>query len=455
MSEENQNHGLEYRLEYRLKGFKDSASSKSVSSEQSEEIRDSDNEEIRLGYKLTKVGWIPDDWDVNRIDELAKTTAGGTPKTSNQEYWNGEVFWMSSGDLNKKIIREVDGRITKKGLAESSAKLLPINSVLIGLAGQGKTRGIVAINKVELSSNQSVAAIIPSAKAYYQFLYYNLDSRYAEIRRMSTGDGGRGGLNLKIINSIKIPLPDIPEQKAIAQVLSTWDKAIESLTHLITEKQQKKKALMQQLLTGKKRFPGFDGEWKEVKISDIAKEYSKRNKEKKDLTVLSCTKYDGLVPSLEYFGRKIYSDKLETYKVVKRNTFAYATNHINEGSIGFQNVVDEGLISPMYTCFDTDGMVDKEFFFMLLKSHKFLHEYERRTEGSIDRRGGLRWQGFSGIKCKLPAIDEQQKIAKVLNAATKEIELLNQKPDALKDQKKGLMQQLLTGKKRMNYDLND
>lgn len=207
---------------------------------------------------------------------------------------------------------------------------------------------------------------------------------------------------------------------------------------------------MQNLLTGKKRLKGFGGEWKEMHIRDVAKEVSIRNKSDKQLTVLSCTKYDGLVPSLEYFGRKIFADDVSTYKIVPKNHFAYATNHIEEGSIGYQENFDEALISPMYTVFKTNGSVDDTFFYRLLKSYPLVYQYQNRMEGSIDRRGGLRWDAFSIIKLKLPFIEEQTAIAQVLQAADKEINLLKAKAEKLREQKKGLMQQLLTGKQRLN-----
>lgn len=392
---------------------------------------------------------IPADWKVKRIGKMTKIIAGGTPSTNKIEYWGGEIKWMSSGELNLKRVFDVEGRITQLGLKSSSARLIPPKCILIGLAGQGKTRGTVAMNMVELCTNQSVAAILPSEEFSEEYLYYNLDFRYDELRQLSTGDGGRGGLNLNIINSIQIPLPPLPEQKAIAQVLSTWDKAIHQTEQLITQKEQGKKWLMQQLLTGKKRLKGFEGEWKEIHIRDVAKEVSIRNKSDKQLTVLSCTKYDGLVPSLEYFGRRIYADDVSTYKIVPKNHFSYATNHIEEGSIGYQEAFEEALISPMYTVFKTDGTVNDIFFFRVLKSYPLVYQYRNRMEGSIDRRGGLRWDAFSIIKVKLPSIEEQTAIAQVLQAADKEISLLKAKAEKLREQKKGLMQVLLTGKVRV------
>jgi type I restriction enzyme S subunit len=261
-------------------------------------------------------------------------------------------------------------------------------------------------------------------------------------------------INSSDVRKLKIPLPPLPEQKAIAQVLSTADAAINTTEKLIAQKELRKKWLMQQLLTGKKRLKGFGGEWKEMHIRDVAKEVSIRNKSDKQLTVLSCTKYDGLVPSLEYFGRKIFADDVSTYKIIPKNHFAYATNHIEEGSIGYQDILDEALISPMYTVFKTDKTVNDNYFYKLLKSHPLVYQYQNRMEGSIDRRGGLRWDGFSIIKIKLPIFEEQTAIAQVLKVADKEISLLKAKAEKLREQKKGLMQQLLTGKVRLKIENN-
>lgn len=265
--------------------------------------------------------------------------------------------------------------------------------------------------------------------------------------------GGQGVVRSNIgqgdLGKVRLLIPPIAEQEAIAHVLGLVEKAIELNNKIITQKELRRKWLMQNLLTGKKRLKGFAWEWKEYHIWDVAKEVSIRNRSDKQLTVLSCTKYAGLVPSLEYFGRKIFADDVSTYKVVPKGHFAYATNHIEEGSIGYQDSFDEALISPMYTVFKTDSSINDFFFYKLLKSHRLVYQYQARMEGSIDRRGGLRWDAFSIIKVKIPSLDEQIAISRVLHAADKEISLLKAKAERLREQKKGMMQQLLTGKKRL------
>ncbi len=283
-----------------------------------------------------------------------------------------------------------------------------------------------------------------------EFKKYCFHSKFVRQQIIKGGQGAvRSNIGQGDLEKVKIPLPPLPEQRAIAHILGLMDSAINTNNRLIAQKELRKKWLMQNLLTGKKRLKGFGGEWREIHIKDVSKEVSLRNKEDKQLTVLSCTKYAGLVPSLEYFGRKIFSDDISTYKIVPKNHFAYATNHIEEGSIGYQDILDEALISPMYTVFRTDSSIDDTFFYSLLKSHKCISQYQARMEGSIDRRGGLRWEAFSIIRIAIPSIEEQVAIAHVLQAADRELNLLRAKTEKLREQKKGLMQQLLTGKKRV------
>jgi len=255
----------------------------------------------------------------------------------------------------------------------------------------------------------------------------------------------------------------LEEQGEIAQVLSAWETIADLLAAQIVVCGEHKRGLMQQLLTGQTRFKefvksgkkvktrygDFPEDWSQVHMGDIADERGKKNHGGKKLPVLSCTKYRGLVNSLEYFGKRIFSEDTSTYRIVQRGDFAYATNHVEEGSIGYQNLHDAALISPMYTVFRTRAGVDQEFFFKLIKTELYRHIFEVNTSGSIARRGALRWDEFALIKVFLPGVPEQKRIAAVLNTGDREIELLQKQLEALKEQKRGLMQKLLTGKIRV------
>lgn len=397
---------------------------------------------------------IPSDWDVKRFEEVCNKLLDGTHFSPQSK--EGDFKYITSKNIRNQGLDLGNVDYISKEEHEAIYKRCPVKFGDILLTKDGAGTGACCINTLEeeFSLLSSVAVLNTNPDfTINQYLQQYIQSPIGQkIIQDEVSGQAITRITLEKIRRFKIPLPPLPEQRAIAQVLSTADAAIHSTEKLIVQKELRKKWLMQQLLTGKKRLKGFVGEWKEMHIRDIANEVSIRNKSDKQLIVLSCTKYEGLVPSLEYFGRKIFADDITTYKIVSRHHFAYATNHIEEGSIGYQENYDEALISPMYTVFKTNGKVNDEFLFKLLKSHPLVCQYQNRMEGSIDRRGGLRWDAFSIIKIKIPSIEEQTAIAQVLQAADKEISLLQTKAEKLMQQKKGLMQQLLTGKKRIKFD---
>ena len=183
------------------------------------------------------------EWERCKVKDFTKVVAGATPSTSNKEYWGGDIRWMNSGELNLKRVYEVQGRITQLGYEKTSTKIIPPQSVLIGLAGQGKTRGTAAINYVELCTNQSIASILPSDKYYPEFLYQNIESRYKELRDISSGDGGRGGLNLQMIYNLNIPYCSISEQRKIGDFLCLLDQRIETQRKVIEDLKKLKDAI--------------------------------------------------------------------------------------------------------------------------------------------------------------------------------------------------------------------
>lgn len=194
------------------------------------------------------------EWINLKIGEFSSVICGGTPSTHEPSYWNGDIPWMSSGELHNRYIYSVKETITEDGLNNSPAKLLPKNCVLLGLAGQGKTRGTAAINRIKLSTNQSIGAILPSSNVNADFLYFNLKNRYTELREMSSGDGGRGGLNKKIIENIVVSLPPLEQQIAISKILSSLDNEISNLRKKLIKVRKIKDGMMQALLGGEVRL---------------------------------------------------------------------------------------------------------------------------------------------------------------------------------------------------------
>ena len=175
-------------------------------------------------------------WEQRKVSDVAEICTGGTPSTGIEKYWYPkEIPWLSSGEVHKKYITYTDNKISVEGMNNSSARMIPENSVLIALAGQGKTRGTVAINRIPLTTNQSIAAMAFSNEVVPEFVFCNLESRYEEIRRMSSGDGSRGGLNKQIIGETEIPYTSKEEQTKIGAYFFNLD-------NLITLHQRKGKA---------------------------------------------------------------------------------------------------------------------------------------------------------------------------------------------------------------------
>lgn len=171
---------------------------------------------------------LPNAWEELTLGAVSRIATGGTPSRDVPEYWNGDIPWMSSGEINQRIVCSVAERITASGMDNSSAKLLAPDTIMIALNGQGKTRGKVALLKIETTCNQSLAGIVPNLdKAIPEYLFHFLESRYQEIRHI-TGDDARNGLNLAILKSIPIVLPPLEEQQRIAEVLRSMDEAIAS-----------------------------------------------------------------------------------------------------------------------------------------------------------------------------------------------------------------------------------
>ena len=285
---------------------------------------------------------------------------------------------------------------------------------------------------------------------FFEF-YFDAGQANRQIKDIvQEGARNHGLLNLSIDDffNIKIRMPNLDEQKKIAEILSTWDEAINLTINLIESKKQFKKALMQNLLTAKIRFPQFKDEWKETKLGDFLEEKSERNTKNIDL-ILSVTNKFGFVTQVEYFDKSVASDNTANYKIVRKGNFAYNPSRINVGSIALLESYEIGILSPMYVVFECLKNLDNRFLKFWFQSHIFMGNLPKYLAGSV--RESLNFNDMKTISIKLPNLKEQQKIAEVLTACDDEINLLNLKLENLKKQKQGLMQKLLKGEMRTCY----
>lgn len=222
-----------------------------------------------------------DAWEQRQLGDVSEIMSGGTPSTQIENYWvPKEIPWLSSGEVHKKRITYTDNMISRLGLENSSARWIRQNSVLIALAGQGKTRGTVAINCIPLTTNQSIAAIIINKELDHEFVFQNLENRYDELRTLSSADGSRGGLNKQILSDLHICTPKLEEQQKIGQFFQELDNLITLHQRMLSKIKNLKQAMLEKMFpkngsnVPEIRFAGFTDAWEQRKLTDEVELYS-------------------------------------------------------------------------------------------------------------------------------------------------------------------------------------
>lgn len=404
--------------------------------------------EKREGFKKTKLGWIPEDWNIKKVVQLGKVVTGGTPSTSVGNYWKDDFTWYTPTDISNfgKYANLSKRKISKLGLENSSATLFPKGTIMVCTRA---TIGELAIASSEASTNQGFKNLIVDQFNDTNFLYYVILNSKQRLIRLSSGSTFLE-LGTNDFRNVTLPVPPLSEQKAIANCLSTWDTAITKLDNLIKAKQQLKKALMQQLLSGKKRLPGFDGEC-ETNRFDYFLNYNPRPVEKpfEPFTKLGIKSHcKGTFQNNDFKPEDIAITTLyrvEPDDLIINITFAW------EGAIAIVKDVDKGaLVShrfPTYTF--KEDLSHAGYFRQFIQTKKFRFLLELISPGGAGRNRVLSKKELNKLKITIPSYEEQTAIAQVLNTADQEIALLTTQRNQLQLQKKGLMQQLLTGKKRL------
>jgi type I restriction enzyme S subunit len=178
-----------------------------------------------IQFKITEIGMIPEDWEVKKVNQVTdQIFSGGTPNTRKSEYWDGNIPWLSSGETSNTFIFETERKITELGVKNSSTRLAKAGDIVVASAGQGYTRGQVSFCMIDTYVNQSVVVLRANKEMLEPlFLFYNLVSRYNELRRISDAHSSRGSLTTKLLADLNIQIPPIREQTAIAKILSDLD----------------------------------------------------------------------------------------------------------------------------------------------------------------------------------------------------------------------------------------
>lgn len=381
-------------------------------------------EKIPTGYKASPLGPIPKDWEIQKLENVTDSFKSGEGITSTDIFQEAAYPVYGGNGL-----RGYTNRFTHDG-----------EYILIGRQGALCGNVLLVSGKSYISEHAIAVSVDKHSNLYW--LFYLLD--FMNLNRLSESSA-QPGLAVNKLVKLKITCPPLPEQTAIANLLSTWDKAIQITTALITQKQNRKKWLMQQLLTGKKRLKEFKTEkWKKLGAGEIFENYTKKGFENEEL--LSATQDKGIIPRSLSEGRvTMPAGTTAGYKLVVPGDFVISLRSFQGG---LEYSYYRGIVSPAYTVLKPKRKINDEFYKQYYKSYEFIGRLATAVIGIRDGKQ-ISYDDYCLVRIPYPSSEEQAAIAQVLQTADKEIQTLQNKLDKLKEQKKGLMQVLLTGKKRL------
>lgn len=404
----------------------------------------------------------PQGWESKLLGKVFPKIVVGYVGNVNDHYCseNEGVPFYRTLNIRDGYFRHVDLKYVTHAFNDKNKKSQISNGDIL-IARVGANLGMVCkATDINGSANMANAIIIKTnsnSNANADFFTYFLLSPAGKNQIFSGAAGGAQGVfNTKLTQEIKVPVPPLPEQNEIAKILSTWDKAISTTERLIDNSKQQKKALVQQLLTGKKRLlddsgKAFEGEWKNVRLKDLLEEEKARNKDNRLERVLSVTNHSGFVLPEEQFSKRVASSDVSNYKVVKNGQFGYNPSRLNVGSFARLDNYEDGLLSPMYVVFSINPtLLDSDYFLNWMSTNEAKQRIIGSTQGSV--RDSVKFDALGSFPFKLPPLKEQKKISLVLINSDKEIEILEKQLADIKQEKKALMQQLLTGKRRVKID---
>lgn len=385
--------------------------------------------EYKKGYKKTKLGWIPEDWEVVKSGKLFHNYS---KKNNKQEE-------LLSVTQDKGVIPRlmVEARIAMPEGSTSSYKLVEKGDFVISLRSfQGgieysEYRGVVSPAYTILKRNLAIS------DGYYKQWFKSSEF----IARLGVAIIGiRDGKQISYEDFSMLPIcyPPLKEQEKIAEILSAWDDGIETLEKLIEQKEILKKATMQKLFLEKES-------WKMMRFDKIFKDFCKKNCPRERL--LSATQENGVIPR-DMLSGKVMSPEgsLNGYKLIEAGDFVISLRSF-QGGLEYSKY--RGILSPAYTVLKNIIDIDKDFYRHFFKSYKFIEKYLSISVIGIRDGKQISYSDLSSVKIPYPPLEEQEKIGKILNCYDEEFQLLNSKLEKLKEQKKGLMQKLLTGQIRV------
>ena len=401
--------------------------------------------EVPEGYKKTKMWICPVEWEVTMLNKVADIGQGYTFKREYQGQSVGRWNYFKVADIGLKnagiflsyAINKIDDSLIKQiGCKPFSAGSIVFPRVGAALLNNNKK---ILLQDSIVDDNVLVLTVKDAFTCNNIFLYYLLS-------RLRLEDWCNSGLvpviNSKTVLKQTVNIPSIEVQQKIVVILTTQDKIIELKEKLLAEKQHQKKYLMQQLLTGKKRLPGFCGEWGSERLGKLFSERKETNCE--TLEMLAITGTQGIIPRKELDLKDNSSEDKSKYLRICVGDIGYNTMRMWQGVSAYSNY--EGIVSPAYTILKPNRNINAKYFAYLFKMPEIVFLFYRFSQGLVDDTRNLKYENFKKIKVLYPKDEkEQTAIVEVLSTADHEIDLLQKNIEQEKQKKKALMQLLLTG----------
>jgi type I restriction enzyme, S subunit len=402
---------------------------------------------------------LPAGWEIKHFEEVAEIDR---ESLSNNTPPNYTFRYISLSDVDSEDLKIETTKQVFISAPSRARRIVKKGDILMSTVRpnlQGFT--LIRDDVIDLIASTGFA-VLTAKKCNNEYLYQYLFSRAISKQFYQLLVGSNyPAINSSDVRKLKIPLPPLPEQIAIAAVLSTWDSAIQKLTELIAQKELCKKWLMQMLLTGKRRVKEFEGEWKKFTLSDLFERVTKRNAEG-NTTVVTISAQRGFIRQTDFFNKSIASEITDDYFLVEKGEFCYNKSYSNGypwGATKRLKDFDKAVVTSLYICFGVRDAKESspEFFEQFFEANlldrgltKIAHE-GGRAHGLLN----VTPSDFFSLKVLIPSFEEQTAIAKVLQVADNDIRLLKAKAEKLREQKKGLMQVLLTGQIRLNIYTNE
>lgn len=389
-----------------------------------------------------------------KLGDIARISSGGTPSRTNPSYWNGSIPWVKTTQIQNCVItkKDVDEWITEDGLKNSSAKMVPAGTIVLGMIGQGKTRGQVGYLDFDACTNQNAATITCSNDCNSWFIYQYLLFNYKNIRALSNSSG-QGNLNLGLVEIIPVTLPPLSQQEKISAFLGTWDKAIDKTEALIAAKEKQFEWLISELIS--KPNEEKKDNWRQVKLGDIG-EISSAGVDKK---IIKGEIPVRLINYLDVYRSDFIDSKNITHQVsapaakaskcaTQKGDIFFTPSSELRGDIGHSSVATEDMPDAVYSYHVVRLRLhenwDLKYRAYAFKARKFFEQAYKYADGS-GQRYVISQNNFRKMEIFVPPLETQQKISNILSEAQKEISLLKNTLEKYRTQKRGLMQKLLTG----------